>query len=948
MFSVLRACLDYRVLRTGSFVIPALTGRPFSPIVLHIENKRDAGLIGRADEKRTLQGLLTGARNGLGAALVILGEPGIGKTALLKDVTAAASEMTVLRSDGYEAESSIPYAALQRLGMALMDDVDELSARHQQALRVAWGFDDGPPPERFLVGMAMLALLAEAGGRRPVMCVVDDAHWLDSESLSVLAFVGRRLQAESAVLLFAARDHDDTDRHFAGLDSLRLSGLDDVSAVELLRRATTTPIDNLAATQIAAATGGNPLALIDLTHDLTVRRISDISLQLSPIPIGRQLEAHYVRQVAAMSPEVQEWLLVAAAEATGHPRLIASAAKRLRVSNDCAVEAQRAGLITVGDAVMFRHPLVRSAIYSAATGANRRRVHLELARAAAEMGLVEVEARNAAESTTDFDTAVAARVEAVADRAAKRGGLMSQARLLARAAELTPKGYDRNGRLLAAAEAAVEAGAALLSIQLLDRLDTASLDAVQRGRVIAARAFTGLFLADPDVVRGASAMMLQAAEQFHGHDDEREQKALLHAYEFMNGSEFLTTGTTLTELGNRLDAGARVRDGVHSSVLCALAALILRPYPEAVVLMRQALDSLLELSDADLLKFNYIGFIFSTALFDEAASELYLDRAARVARDAGALRGLDTVLWVRSLFELDRGDPSSSALYIEQVRELRRAIGFDAENVVNISYLIWTGTPRDQVEQIGAIIQQMGFGGVHTTMCVALGIRDLAEGLYDDAYRRIGPKIAERFVQVTDHQLADYVEAAARSGHLDSARREAARISVVAQASATPWIRGLDQRCQALLAQDTDAEPHYQRAIEYLGHAHTPSDLARAHLLYGEWLRRRKRRREARANLHTAVEILDRINAPALAQRARTELVATGEKISERQIVGGVKMSTREATVARMAAHGATNAEIAATLFISTNTVDYHLRKVFGKFSISSRRQLSERLGDLT
>ena len=402
--------------------------------------------------------------------------------------------------------------------------------------------------------------------------------------------------------------------------------------------------------------------------------------------------------------------------------------------------------------------------------------------------------------------------------------------------------------------------------------------AVQRGRLIAGRAFSGLFLADPDLVRGAAAMMLQAAEQFRGHDDEREQKALFHAFEFINGSEFLTTGTTLTELGHRLEAGARVKDGVHACVLRALAALILRPYPEAVALMREALNNLLDLTDADLLKFNYIGFIFSTALFDEAASGRYLDRAARVARDAGALRGLDTVLWVRSLFELDRGDPSSSALYIEQVRELRRAIGFDAENVVNIAYLVWTGMPATKSSRSAR--SSARWGSVACTPPCALPWVSVTwpKGCTDDAYRRIGAKIAERFVQVTDHQLADYVEAAARSGHLADARRVAARISVMAHASATPWICGLDQRCQALLAEDADAEPHYQRAIESLANAHTPSDLARAHLLYGEWLRRRKRRREARASLHTAVEIFDRINAPAMAQRARSELAATGEK----------------------------------------------------------------------
>jgi DNA-binding CsgD family transcriptional regulator len=889
-----------------------------------------------------VQALVTGARNGLGGAIVVWGEPGIGKTALVNSATSDMSGVQLVRADGYEAESSIPYAGLQRVGVPLIDHLAALSPRHQQALRVAWGNDDGPVPDGFLVGLAMLALFGEAGSQRPVVCVVDDAHWLDSESLGVLAFVGRRLQAESTALLFAARDSADTDVQLAGMESIRLTGLDDASAVQLLMQAAPDLIDPFAATQIATATGGNPLALIDLAEDLDVRQLSDLSLSREPIPIGRHLEAHYLRQVRETPRDVQRWLLLAAAEAGGQARLITMAAEGLGLSPDCAADAERAGLVSLGDTVLFRHPLVRSAVYAATPAADRRRVHAALAHGAAQLGLVELEAWHAAEATPGTDTAVAARLEAVAERAARRGGLISQARLLARAADLTPSGWERNGILLAAAEAAGEAGSAHISRELLDRIDPEDLDPVQRGRMITARTALAVFIADRAIMVGAAASMLNAAGEFHGRDPELEQKALLAAFELILSSDSLTKGTTLKELGRRLDAGSQVKDGPSAAVLRALAALVLLPYGEAVPFMRAALDTLFGLDDADLLEFDFIGFVFTTALFDEAASERYLDRLAQIARDSGALRTLDTVLWIRSLFELDRGDPSAAKVYIDQVREVRRAVGYDAENVINISYLAWTGKPRDQVEAIIEITRQMGFGGVYTSAQTALGVRDIAEGHYRDAYNRFSPTIQARFVQVTQHQFADYVEAAARSGHLSDASHTAAEIGDMAQASGTPWLRGLDKRCQALLADDANAEAHFQHAIELLATAHVPSDLGRAHLLYGEWLRRQKRRREARDQLRTAVGIFDRIDAPAFAQRARSELAATGEKISERQLVAGAEMSPREAAVARMAADGNTNAEIGAALFISTNTVDYHLRKVFSKLGISSRRQLAE------
>jgi DNA-binding CsgD family transcriptional regulator len=789
----------------------------------------------------------------------------------------------------------------------------------------------------------MLALFAAAGDQRPVICVIDDAHWLDSESRDVLAFVARRLQAESTVLLFATRDNDESDKQFAGIASVRLSGLDTQSAVQLLTTAATARMDPYAATRIAAATGGNPLALIDLARDLTIRQLSHLSLSNNPVPLSRQLEAHYLRQVRQQEPDVQRWLLVAAAESTGHLDLIASAAAALGIPSGSAVDAQQAGLVTLAGSIVFRHPLVRSAVYGAMLGAERRHVHAALAQAASLLGMVEVEAWHASESAPGTDVTVADQLEAVAERAAKRGGLVSQARLLARAADHTPPGRQRNDRLLSAAEAAGEAGAAHLSLELLDRIDPEDLDPVQLGRMILARTELSVFIADPMQIMRSPASMLQAANQFNGRAVGLEQKALLRAFEMAFVAESMMQDVTFRELGQRLDAGAQVSVGPYATILRGLSAHALLPYAEAVPLMRKALRALAALDDAELPTFGYVGVIFATALFDKPAGLEYLDRLARIARDAGALRALDLVLWVRSLFELDFGDPAACGQYVKRVRDLRQAIGYEAENVINVAYLAWTGAPRDELELIGEAVRSMGFGGVYTSATTALGIRDIAEGHYHDAYGRLKPVIDDPLLQVTYIRLADFVEAAVRSGHRADATATAQTITMMAVASGSPVLRGLEQRCLALLASDADAEPHYLRAVEVLSAADVPADSGRAHLLYGEWLRRMKRRRDAREQLRAAVEIFDRIESPSFAERARGELAATGEKVSKREFVAGVEMSSQEGAVARMAAEGKTNAEIGAALFISTNTVDYHLRKVFQKLGISSRRQLADR-----
>lgn len=854
--------------------------------------------------------------------------------------------LRVVRADGFEAESAMPYAALQRLGTPFARHVADLPPRQAAALRIAAGLDQGDPPDRYLVGLGMLSLVAAAGETEPVAFVVDDAHHLDAESLEVLAFVARRLQAERVALLLAARADALDPAAVAGVPVLELGGLEPLDAVRLLNRSSEEAIDPFLAMRIAEETGGNPLALIDLAHDLTAHELTASSLAEAPSPIGHRLEAHYLARLGDLPSPARTWLLVAAAESTGDAGVIDEAARRLGLPADAASPAELAGLVSVRDAVAFRHPLVRSAAYTGMPGSDRRRVHEMLSELMSERGHDDLAAWHAAAATSGTDDDVAARMERAADAAGGRGGTASRARLLARAAELTPDGPARDLRLLAAAEAASIAGAAQLALDLLGRLDADRLDPISLGRMLTLRSLLALFLADHDGIVDGATTMLRVADLVHGLAPEFEQRSLLRAFEAELTAEWAVRGHTLPELGTRLAAGVDVADGWMSVLLRALAAHILSPYDEAVPLMREAVDLLRAMSDAELLEVGSIGVALTMALWEERVCVELLERTLGAARAVGSLRVVDTSLWLLSLLELVRGDPAASGRYVEEVRELRRAIGYDAEQVVNASYLAWSGAPTELVEQMAEAILSTGFAGAWTIAMTGLGIREIADGHYRDAFHRFQPMIERNFLQVTYQQLPDWVEAGVRSGRPDDVRAAAARLELFAAVSGTPWVRGLAARSAALLAADDAAEPHYLAAIEHLGRATSRADLGRAHLVYGEWLRRMRRRREAREQLKLALAVFERVGAPAFAGRALRELEATGEHVT-RHVPGDPgldDLTPREATIARLAADGQTNAEIGATLFISANTVDYHLRKVFRKLGATSRKQLAERL----
>jgi DNA-binding CsgD family transcriptional regulator len=899
-------------------------------------------LLGRDHELRLVETLLAHARNGNGGALLLAGDPGIGKTALLEAATSELVGMEVLRADGYEAESTIPYAALQRLMIPLRSHLAALPEWHRRALRVAAGTAEGPPPDRFLVGLGVLGLLAAAGEDRPVVCAVDDAHLLDSESLDALAFVARRLEAEAAVVVFASRDAAHVETQLTGVPRLRVPGLAPEPAVMLLASSLPAPMDPAAAAQIADATGGNPLALIDLATELSVKRLAESSLADEPLPIGPRLETFYLQRVRSLAAEAQLWLLIAAADSTGNLALIRAAGEELGVSGSASETAETAGLVELGGTARFRHPLVRSAAYGAATGAERRRVHAALASAAAELTLVELEAWHAAKATLGTDTSVADRLERVADLAGQRGGFSSRASVLVQAAGLTPDGSRKQARLVAAAEATLATGAAQLARSMLGEVDQDTLDPLSRARMVAVRASVAMFTADP-ALRTSTAEMLTVWETAHGHDVAIEQDSLIQAFYFLLPTERLALGLTLPELGKRLQEGADLREGAAASILRGLSAFILLPYRDAVPLMREGVETIKGLDDIGMLRYGAISVVLTSALWDAAGWRECLERTASVAREVGSLRLLDVTLWARSMAELRIGTPRRAGDYLDQVRELRRAIGYDAEHVTNPALLAWSGAPVDEVRRVADAARMAGVGALHAAGMTALAARELADGAYAEAYLLLKPFVNDPFLHVTPLEYPDFVEAAVRSGRTDEAVPVVELLEDIADGNGSSWAAGMAARSRALVQ---DSEPHFQTALSAVHGSGVDIELGRTHLLYGEWLRRKRKRRMAADHLHRAAAIFERGQAPAFARRARRELEALGEapRPSSPVLPGGPGLTSQEITVARLAASGKTNAEIGATMFLSVNTVDYHLRKVFQKLGISSRRQLADKL----
>ncbi|BCY11202.1 helix-turn-helix transcriptional regulator [Actinoplanes sp. L3-i22] len=904
-------------------------------------------LLGRDVEQAALTDLLDRVRGGMSQVVVLRGEAGIGKTALLDAVAGAGADLRVLRVAGVEAEAGFPFAALHRLLIAYVQDLEGLPGTQREALSVAFGLADGPAPDRFLVGLAVLSLLAGVAADGPVLCCVDDTQWLDRESLNVLAFVARRVHAEGIGLVLTVRTGTGDVAVLAGLPVLAVEGLPAADALELLRSVVTGVLDPKVAGQIVTATRGNPLAITDLSASLTGNQLAGALLLPEPLPVGSRLEAHYLEQVRDFPRSTQTWLLVAAAEPQGDPGYVTTAAAGLGVAPEAADEAERARLVTLGTEIRFRHPLVRSAIYGGATSSERRAAHRALAAATGRAADADRRAWHRASATLQPAEEVAGDLVAAAGRAADRGGYAARASFLARAAELTPDDRDRAGRLLAAAGAALTSGAPTQAGVLLDGIDPALLDAVGQGNRLMLRAQTAMALGGERGMAPIAATCVAAYQAFRPVDPDLARGALVGSLDYGMRAEYLIEGTDLGQLAGVWAGRPERGETVTDLLLDGFAELIGTGYAAGVPILARAGAELAggEVSDADLLTHFTPGVTACSRYWDDRTRERILRRTAVVARRTGALHMLEMALYATALHETTLGRLDSADELLLEVHELRDAVAGTPYmwEVYRSGEQVGWRAPDDARDRLDRAYQAgvwLGMGSAAGIGTIGRIILDLGRGDFGSAARVATELIEPDWANVYTRVLPDLVEAAAYAGDRDRAAWALALQTERATVSGTPWALGLLARSRAVLAGPGEAEELFRSAIDQLGRTAAVSDLARAHLLFGEWSRRQRRRKDARDSLRTALTRFEDIGAPAFADRARQELLGTGETARRRDVGSAGELTTQEAAIAALARDGLTNPEIAERLFVSASTVDYHLRKVFRKLGIESRRQL--------
>jgi DNA-binding CsgD family transcriptional regulator len=908
-------------------------------------------LLGRGGDCGALNDLVATVRQGRSRSLVIVGEPGIGKTRLLRYAAQAADGVRTVSIAGVESELRLGFAALHRMLVPFLDRISLLPAPQRDALGSAFGLAAGPPADRFLVGLSVLTLLADAAADQPLIWLVDDAHWLDRESLEVLGFVGRRLHADSIGLLFGVREASPGLTALDGLPTRHLRGLDPAAARALLATNISGSLNARVAARIIAETGGNPLALLELAGQLTPDQLAGRSPLPQRLPAGRHLHGHFLRQVQMLPPATGSFLLLAAAASSDDPAPLWRAAALLGLGPDAADPAVARDIVSVDPRVAFRHPLIRAAVYEGARPADRRGVHDALATIAGRDGFPDQAAWHRAAATVVPDENVAADLERSAARAERRGGYVAQAMFLARAAELTPDARERAVRLFAAAQAHLVAGDGALAEASLDlaapRLAEAGLHAAAQRL----RASIAVFFSRH---KDAPALLLDTVAAVGPADVPLIRGMLFEALQAALVARQHTAGTTLAEVAHAALRAPADPAGAVTAIdllLDGLATRIAVGYSSAVPLLRAAVAALCtdDQPAPAAIPATILGQFAADDLWDDEGRRAMLRRAEAVQRRHGALGALRVILAGLSTSELWAGRLAEAEARYFEAAEISALIGLPqpASTGVLLDLRAWQGreqesralaaTTEQWGEERGAAV--LGFFALIGLTLLELSLGRYVEALswamriYDDDPPGFGNRI-----------LPEIVEAGARGGDHHAAHAALSRLADRATASGTPWALGVLARSRALLARDADAETFYRAAIAHLSATSVRTELARAHLLYGEWLRRQKRRKDARSQLRTARDMFDAMGAAAFARRTRAELLAVGDSLHQPAERPGPDLTPQEAQVSRLAAAGATNAEIATHMFVTTSTVEYHLSKVFRKLNITSRRQLATAL----
>jgi DNA-binding CsgD family transcriptional regulator len=906
--------------------------------------------VGRRSECETLDRLLEDARAGRSGVLVMRGEPGVGKTALLEYAIDSAADLRVARAVGVESEMELAYAALHQVCAPMLDRLERLPAPQRDALGTAFGLSAGTTPDRFLVSLAVLSLLSEAAETQPLVCLIDDAQWLDRASAKAFAFVARRLLAESVAIVFAAREPIDELR---GLRELVVGGLRDSDARELLAFAVRGPLDEQVRERVVAETRGNPLALLELPRGLEAAELAggfgSPSMISDPRSLPRRIEDSFLRRLETLPADTKLLCLVAAAEPVGDPGLVWRAAGLLGITPEALAPAVAAELLRVGTRVLFRHALVRSAVYRAASPADRRRVHKALADVTEPGVDPDRRAWHRAEAAAGPDEEVAAELERSAGRAQARGGLAAAAAFLEQATALTPDPARRGMRALVAAEAMLRAGAFDTALALLTTAEEAPLDALPRARIDLLRAqiaFASRHASE------AAPLLLAAARRLEPLDDALARETYLEAISAAMFAGRLAGGIGAAEVAQ---AARRFQSASHPSCKgdlllhgltvrftdgCAVAA----PIEQSMLRAFRSDDLTVE----EGLRWLWLASATAADLWDDESWSILSAHHVNMARASGALSELPLALNSRAVVHVFAGEFDAAGSVVQELNAVQQATGTNLAPYGALGLAAWRGREQEADDLIEATVGDVvsrgeGIGVTITQWAKALLLNGL--GKFQEAVLAARQAAEDpRELAAANWGLSELVEAAARSHDREVASNALRQLADRTRASGTDWALGVEARSRALLDEAGGAESLYREAIDRLERTRVQVELARARLLYGEWLRRQRRRLEARDQLRTAHEMFTTMSAEAFAGRAARELLATGERARKRSVETREDLTAQELQVARLARDGLSNPEIGTRLFISPRTVEYHLHKVFTKLQIASRIELKEAL----
>jgi DNA-binding CsgD family transcriptional regulator len=896
-----------------------------------------------------LDQLVDGVRDGHGGVLVLHGEAGVGKTALLEYAADAAPEFRIGRTVGVEAEMELPFAAAQQLCAPFLELIMRLPQPQHDALDVAFGLIRGPAhpaPDPFLVGLAVLGVLAEAAEEQPLLCSIDDAQWLDSASARALAFVARRLVAEKIAIVFATRELGET---LSRLPEHPVAPLERRDARALLESILPARLDEGVLERIIAETRGNPLALLELPRGLSPTQLAGGFGLPTTATLSAGIEDRYARRLARLPSDARRLLLVAAADPVGDPALIWRAAKRLGIPESAARTVEAEAVLALSPRVVFRHPLVRSAVYRSASLDERREVHRALAEATDPRIDPDRRAWHRAQAAAMPDEEVAADLERSAARAQARGGLAAAAAFLERAVALSPEPSRRAQRALAAAQTKFQAGALDDALDLLETAEAASAaDDRLRAHVHLLRAQIAFASR-----RGSDAppLLLAAARELEPVDPNLARATYLEALSAATYAGRLARGGGVVEVSRAALAGPPPpgRPQPSDLLLQGLAARATEGYAAGAPLLKEALDAFQREPDLSPNDARWLWFASLIALFmwDDQAWTALFTRQVELARQTGALSALAFVLGTGIAVFAFFGEMRTAALLEEELRAATEATGIAEDPAALLSLASLRGHEIEFAELIRTTIgeaETRGEGLALTTAEFLSGGLYNGLGRYEEALAAVLP--AERFYTEGPAiwALTELIEAAVRCGQPERAQRAFERVQETTRAAGTDWALGIEARLRALLSDGDHTDELYMEAISKLGRTGIRVQLARTHLLYGEWLRRQRRRLDAREQLRTAHELFTDFGVEAFAERARLELEATGVRARKRTVETLDQLTPQETQVARLAAQGETNREIAARLFISASTVEYHLRKAFRKLDVKSRTQLADRL----